>query len=331
MFLLFFYSPGYGWIGTSPRVFFKPPFLSVAIFFDKFPGTTFFQSIDILLLLCAVFITLGIKSKLSSIAYCVISMVALSFQYSLGKIDHNILLYVMIFCMAFSGWGSSLALVPDKAVSSAAQNKCLSALAFILCFAFFTAGFNKALNWINLDFNKSGTALWVYANYYITFRQYLLADFLKGMPFYNLKIMDYLGVAFEVSPLLFLLRSKKAWGTWLLIAALFHLTTLLFLNIAFLTHVIIYATFIDFSKAYNWVKNLLAKRVFRAIAIIILGVCVSVRVYDIFKFKTSKLAFIADFYAEEILIVSLVIWILMLILLYNNAFKSKRPIAVNSL
>jgi len=323
LFLLFFYSPGYGWIGNMPQIFYKPPFLSFAILFNSFPAATFFQAIDVILLLCVVFIIFGIKAKISSIVYCVLSVIALSFQYSFGKIDHNILLYVMIFCLSFSGWGSQLAIFPDKEVSTNTQNGSLSALAFILCYAFFTAGFNKSLNWINTDFTKSGTALWIYFNYYITSRTYLLADYIKGMPFLTFKIMDYLGVAFEVSPILFLFYSRKAWGTWLVVAALFHLSTLLFLNIAFLTHTVIYLVFVDFSGVYKWINNLLAKKAYKFTAVAIIAGCFIIRICDIFNFHTSKIIFFADVCTKEILFLSLAIWIIVFILLYKNTFRAK--------
>src|SRR3954454_13460696 len=61
------------WIGTTPHVFYNPPALSVAGFFSSFPSPVFFVTIELLLILLSVFITLGIKTRISSLTCIFIS------------------------------------------------------------------------------------------------------------------------------------------------------------------------------------------------------------------------------------------------------------------
>src|SRR4028119_1342057 len=53
------------WVGYNPQAFFKPPVLSVAYFFKGFPSPSFFIGVEVILTILALFITLGIKTRLS--------------------------------------------------------------------------------------------------------------------------------------------------------------------------------------------------------------------------------------------------------------------------
>ncbi|MES2645928.1 MAG: hypothetical protein V4717_03555 [Bacteroidota bacterium] len=320
LFLLLFYSPNYGWIGKAPKVFFNPPLLSLGIFLDKFPSTTFFQILDILILLCTLFIITGIKAKISSLSYGILNIIGLTFQFSFGKIDHTIFIYVMLICLAFSGWGTELALVPDKKPNSEAPQKSFSLIAVLLCFAFFTAGFNKAFHWLNFDTSKNGTGFWLYQGWINLGREYLLVGFVKTLPFWLLKVLDFFAVIFELTPLFFLLYSRKAWHTWLLVAGVFHFTSLFILNITFLIHIIIYLAFFDFSIIYDQAKNIISKKGFQVAAFIFLAAVFLVRIYDVFNINLSSFLFLPDANILPNLVAAMIVWIFAIMLLFRNAF-----------
>jgi hypothetical protein len=280
LFLLCLSFLNFVWIGTVPQAFFDPPIVSLTNFASGFPGTAFFFGIDIILIAAATCITIGLKTRLSSIIYFVAAIIAINFSYSFGKIGHSSVFYLsLLIIMSFSDWGHHLALVPDKLKSPAVNAKCLALLSVILCFAFFTAGLEKALNWINLDFNKNGSGAWFY-NQFNSMRHYLLAPYMgKYFPFWGFKIMDYIAVVFELTPLVCLLISRKAWRLWLIIACLFHIGNVLMFNINFIYLSILYMAYVDYSSIYASLVKMAKTTVFKISTVMLFVAIICVRVY----------------------------------------------------
>lgn len=255
LFLLIAYVPSFSWIADVPNTFFNPPTLSFANLFDQFPSKLFFVVLDNIILISLICITLGIRAKVFSIIYVISCLIGLSFQYSFGKIDHSIMQYAMIGCMAFSGWGIHLAILPDKKVSIVSTARSLSLLSLLLCFAMFSAGFEKALYWLNFDLTLNGFLMWSHYTYFNDGRQFLLAPYVKFIPPLILKIIDISAVIFELSPFIFLLISRKSWRMWLCIACSFHLANTFLLNIPFVINSIVYLSFVNYNWLYNKTKN----------------------------------------------------------------------------
>src|ERR1700712_4731052 len=61
-YLLTFSYPDISWLRSVPQAFFKPPALSIASFANGFPSPVFFTVAQLLLILLAAFIALGIKT-----------------------------------------------------------------------------------------------------------------------------------------------------------------------------------------------------------------------------------------------------------------------------
>jgi hypothetical protein len=327
LFLLIVFMPDCSWMGTIPKAFFKPPLLSPASFIASFPGQYFFMSIDLLLLTAAVFITLGIRTRTAGRVFVFLSLLELNFHYSFGKIDHSILLYCLLFCMSFTNWGTRLAIVPDKEVDDQQDQKALSLFAVLIAFAFFSSGIEKALNWFNFDFNKSGTAYWLYTGYYNLERHFLLAQYGRFFPFIFLKLMDFGAVVFELSPLVLLLISRRAWRIWLLTACIFHLMNTLILNIHFIFNVPVYLAFCDFSGLYRALVALLHKKAFVTTAVSGLLLIVILRLKDIFTYTAASNILFAEYRIEENLYVAAVAWITAIAIIYS--LHSRRGLLKN--
>ena len=263
-FLLITHTP-FNWIASAPRALFNPPVLSLANLFDGFPGRAFFIALDAASLLSLACLAVGIRARTATIVYLLAAIIGQSFQYSFGKIDHPIMLYALLGCMTFSGWGRYLAVLRDKKTKSDSTIRSLSLLSVLLCFAMFTAGFEKALNWVDFDLKTNGFISWFRLGYYVYDRQFLLAHLVNYFPPLLLELFDYAAVALELSPLFFLLHSRKGWQVWLLIVCTFHLVNTLLLNIAFIENTMVYLVFIDFTGLYHklrsWVSVSAIKRV----------------------------------------------------------------------
>ncbi len=322
VFLLCIYCPSFSWIANFPQAFFDPPFLSLANLIHRFPAKEFFMIIDLILLITAVFITLGIKAKISTFIYAFTSIIGFNFQFSFGKIDHTILLPIMLFCMAFSGWGAHLAVVPDKVTNTTSTAKSLSLLSVLICFSFFSAGFSKAFNWINFDTNISGSAAWFYSAFYLHDQQrFLLAPFIKYLPFLSFKVMDFIAVSFELSPLLFLLTSRKAWRVWMMLACLFHILNTLILNINFIFNSIVYLAFADFTYLFQKIKYLCTLKLVKALIYACLSLITIVRINYSFNSIKSSNIFWPDHFKEFNLYFAVLIWIIVLMLLSKGIFQ----------
>jgi hypothetical protein len=315
IFLLFFFTPNLLWLSEVPTVFFKPPLFSIANLADDFPDMRFMLVVNALLILCSFTITAGIKTRLSTAVYLVSFIFLSSFQFSFGKIDHTaMLLLVMLFCLAFSDWGCLLAIVPDQPLKRNFNTRSLSLLSVLICFGFFSAGFDKALHWINLDFNTSGSAAW----YYKQERAYLLGPFVPGLvPFWGFKVLDYVAVAFELSPILFLLTGPRAWRMWLIFACLFHLSNTVFFNLDFTPFAIAYLAFADYSSLYNWLKRN-AKRTIIVSGSFILVLVFLYRIHLLLTNVQSLNLFVLDIDVKGSLYFSIVIWVLSISLLILN-------------
>ncbi|KEO72062.1 hypothetical protein [Anditalea andensis] len=255
IFLLYYYF-SYTWISDLPQALFNPPILSIANLFDSFPSYYLLRIIDVGRLILLVAIIIGLKTRITSLIWLILTIIAASFQYSLGKIDHDgALLLAMVFVLSYSGWGKAFAVWPDTNSRYDSTAGSMAVFAVIICYGMFTAGMGKAMVWVDFDLQTSGFASWYYLGLYDLNRDRLLAEYVPMIPFHFYEILDYAAVLLELSPFLFILMGRKAWLFWLLTASLFHLGNVLLLNIPFANHVLVYLAFIDMSGLTQWLKQ----------------------------------------------------------------------------
>lgn len=225
---LLFYLPSYNWIATLPDAWYDPPPLSSAVFFSSFPDLWILQITQTLLVLCLALLMAGVKPRLTGLLFCGLHLFITSFEYSVGKIDHVAHLFTLcFFSFSLGNWGGG---VPRK---FRLPIPCGTLLALLLSFGMFTAGFEKAIRWIDFNSDTSGFLSWYFSGYYNLGRDQLLAPFVTAIPKLGLELMDYSAVALELSPLACLLLGRRYWITWCAIACSFHAGTTLLLNISF--------------------------------------------------------------------------------------------------
>ncbi len=241
IYILLFSISEFGWINDVPKSLFNPPLISLSRLFSGFPSGILFY-LNILIVLFAVFITLGIRSRASSLTFVVINIFGDSFIYSFGKIDHGgVMLIATLVCFSFSNWGTKNALIPDKYCPYHKLSSVL--LAILLAFGMFTAGFEKLIFWVDFDLSTNGFLSWFYPGYFNLGKQELLANLVFYLPTPFLEILDYSAVIFELAPFLCLIAGARFWKSWLLLACVFHLANACLLNITFLNHLPIYCAF----------------------------------------------------------------------------------------
>jgi hypothetical protein len=251
IYILLFFAPYSAFVGQVPQSFYNPPVLSLASLFAGFPPYWLMLAGDLSRIWLLALITIGIRARLCTIALCLLTFISNNFVYSFGKIDHDTLVWAVALCLAFTDWGVHYALIPDPRINPKISRRALATAGLLLVFGMFTAGFEKALHWINLDLSTSGFLSWFYPGYFTLDRKLLLAPAVLKVPPHLFKILDFLAVAFELSPLFFLLSGRIAWRTWLLVATCFHIANALLLNIPFHIHVLVYLPFVAFSRLFG--------------------------------------------------------------------------------
>jgi hypothetical protein len=231
---LFYFIPSYTWIGEIPDGFFFPKPLNIVNIFSEFPSYYYFKITDYLIISLLVFALIGYKAKISFILLFVLTTINSGFSYGLNKIDHYFLTSLIFLVFAFTNSATNFAIKPEK--KQDIHNLVLSIFGICIVFGYFTAGLQKAYHWIDFNLETSGTLRWIYDIYFQSTSKPILSElFLNANPIL-LELMDYSGVFFELSGILFLFYSKKSWKFYLLFASVFHLTNTLILSISFTFH-----------------------------------------------------------------------------------------------
>lgn len=258
LFAIFIYGIGetYGnsfvKLAQAPDIFFNPP-LSIAQLFTGFPDIVTAWGLDILL---HVLFGLAFFSIKPSLVYCLIFLLlylANSLGMSFGKVNHN---FVSLILPLILSLGYFL-----KAKSPSHIGFTKSIYAFLIGFAFFTAGLPKlfAGDWV---------AIWQHSvkNYAVNFAIFdnplskVLGfnNFIFNVSDMFWEFLDYFTLGFE---LLFLPAAfkHKHFHYFLLLASVFHLGTYFFLEIGFFHHFLCYLFFINwrnFPKLYSAFEKL---------------------------------------------------------------------------
>ena len=232
-----------GWLSAMPRALFNPQPMSIANWFPSFPSAGTATAIDGLLVVTAACVVLGIRPRVAAPLHALLLILGAGFQYAFGKIDHGMMFPVFLLLLSLTDWGTVLALLPDAPRGGTVNRTVPAFLALVLCYGFFTAGVLKAAFWFDFDPDTGGFLQWFYNRGFPGSRA-PLAGLVPRLPQRAFEAFDYGAVAFELAPLPMLLLGKLAWRGWILVACLFHLMTILLLDISFVTHMPVYLTFV---------------------------------------------------------------------------------------
>lgn len=279
IYLLCLRTPFYGWIADMPPTFFFPPLLSVGALFPGQMPAWLLHLADLVNPLLILGITIGVKARWCGLLCVVLNLWLSSFGYSFGKIGHPILIWVLLGFLSFTNWGTLRALIPDRPIRLCQPETPIGLLAIALAFAFFSAGFEKALVWIDFDLSTSGFYSWFLNGYFSQDRDALLAPYCFQLPPLVFELADTTVPLLEVSGLLFLLAGPRTWRVWLAALCAFHVGNVLLLNIPFLSNPPVYLAFIispflSFLSARSWLPRVSAARwkIFAAVPVLFAGI-----------------------------------------------------------
>lgn len=245
VFMLSHYLPEWQWFGGAPQAFFSPHLFTMASLVDGFLPEGFYLLLDILNIALFCLVTLGIRTRLAFGLLFLINYTGYSFEFSFGKIDHEVHLYLItLLTLAFTNIGTKSAFIKDKVLKPGFQKWALSLLSIYIAFGFLTAGLPKFIKWVDFDINQIGFLEWFFKGYYTYDRHLLLADSVFRTPYMVFEIADYLAPTIELLGFVFLLWGRRAWRIYLAILCTFHMGNMLFLNIEFALNIACYGIFL---------------------------------------------------------------------------------------
>ena len=255
LFILFFLIPGYGtshfnFLADLPPDFYAPP-PGPMMLFESFPSAAIFQWVHTVLLFSLFAMLLGYRTKLTSILAGISILILQGIIFSVGKVNHEILVAVVPVVMAFSNWGAAFSIDSiRRGHNRQTESWPLTLLALFIGFMMFTAGFPKILGgW--LDPTTQATQGHLLNQFFVRERQAMLAEFMvqfDSVLFWEL--LDWITVLFEIG-FLAAVFSPKWFRRFVAFAVLFHFSTMMTLNIAFLPNFLAYAVFLNWDGIYQ--------------------------------------------------------------------------------
>jgi hypothetical protein len=269
LFLLFTRVPVAPWLAATPRAFFQPP-LSLAAMFTEFPSESRLTLLNVVLALFICLLLIGWYTRIASVAVSVLLIVMNSWAYSLGKINHDILLTLSPLVLAFSGWGNAWSLdavnaLCKKAVDIPEGSWCLTLLALLIGICMFTAGWAKAsTGW--LDPTVHATYGHLVYNVHATGRETWAAGVFLGWTGSDSgwlwKMADWSAVLLELGFVLAVFH-RQVFYFFLACAAVFHFAIWLLFDIGFGANLVCYAAFIPYAAVIPFLKARAAQIVSR--------------------------------------------------------------------
>ncbi len=246
------------YINSVPQALFNPPILSIANLFDGFPEYPFLNLMQGIFWTLIIGLIFGIKARFCGLGSSIILIFLTNFNYSFGKINHSTFLPIIcLFFLSFTNWGSYYALIPDKKINEKYKKFSLSILALSICFGMFTAGYPKAISWIDFNLDENGFLKWFYGGYINLDRRPILGEIVKNINPKLFEILDWSAVIFELTPFIAFLLGRKYWNYWLIVAIFFHFGNFLLLDISFLFGPLCYLVFFPLENSF--IKNIIIK------------------------------------------------------------------------
>lgn len=243
--------PRHLWIAKFSDSFFVPP-IGITLFFRGFPPASFFYALNFLLIWVTLCVLIGYKTRAASVTLAILFVVGNAWDYSFGKISHDILLVVVPAVMAFSDWGQTLS---ADAWQAGQKRRTLRAwpvtlLALVVSLLMFTAAWPKLVTgW--LDPHSQAVRGHLAFNHFVIGRHTLLSGYVLGLnqPF-AWEMLDIATVALEAGFLVACL-SCRAMRVFCAGACFLHAGIFFLMNIFFWPNLVAYAMLVDWSWAQD--------------------------------------------------------------------------------
>lgn len=248
-FVLLAMAPVGLWLRGLPDAFFSPP-VGVAALAHGFPPHGVMLALNAALVAALAMLLVGWRTPAASVATGVLLLALKSWEYSTGKINHDILLVVLPLLLAYSGWGGAFSVDaarrPVPAPERPRPSWPLALMAFTVGLAMFSAGALKLVSgWLDPATHSTYGHL-VVNNMGAGRGTWLSALALSTDAGWLWEPADWVATVLELAFLPAMLH-PRAMRVAMALACLFHLGVWLLFSIVFDANVLAYAAFVPYA------------------------------------------------------------------------------------
>jgi hypothetical protein len=246
------------WVGAFPDSLIDAPTGPFQLL-SGFPSPAVLVALEVLRSLALVLLAVGIWTRWVSLAVAVLLFVTYGLSYSLGKIDHTILIVLAPLILSFAHWGRRVsidAVLNERAAQPQPQPQWpLRFLALVVGLAFFAAAWVKlTTGWLSPSTQAAlGHSLVRFYTYDTTSWSAQWVATTSSSRF-AWELIDWLTVAFEFGILL-AVPWWRAFRVAIAAAVLFHLGVYLAMDIDFSFNVVVYGAFVSWAALSRPVRS----------------------------------------------------------------------------
>lgn len=229
--------PSFTWLAGYPDALYRPPAGPFRLV-DGFPPAWVLAGLGLLVAVAMGCLLAGAWVRIASLVATVAMIAGFGFSYSLGKIDHNLLVVVTPVVMLAAGW----------APGSVVRPWVLRFWAFTIGVAMLTAGLAKlGGGW--LDPTTHAVQGYTFQQVYsFDLTGWLGAAMTHVTAPWLWEPMDWAAVLLECSLIVLSVLGLRWFRVGLALLAVFHVGVMLMMNIPFAGSVIVYAGFVSWGR-----------------------------------------------------------------------------------
>lgn len=239
--------PKITWLDSFPQFMFHAPPGPLQLF-TAIPPHHMLVALELLRTASLILLGLGLWTRYASIATAVMLTLTYGLTFSVGKIDHVILIVLAPLVLAFANWGERYSLDAYRRTTPTPPQPQwpLRLLALLIGWGFFMAALTKAATgWLSLSVEASRAYFVI--GYTTEGRTDWLAHWVAAHDIGAVwHLGDWMTVILEAS-MLIALPSWRAFRATLAVATIFHLGVLLVMDISFYSSVITYGAFVSWA------------------------------------------------------------------------------------
>ncbi len=254
-YLLFWGVVPLRFLSGLPSEFFKPP-TGPAQLAGGFPSVTIAVILDVVGVALLLAVAVGWKTRRNSYLLFAWALVSSGLLFSLGKIDHSFITWLIVPLLATAGWGDAYSIdsLRREGNRPVRPEWPLPALAFAIAFGFMTAALPKlGRGWLD---PSSQAAEGYFREFYVSYgRTDLLAGVVHRLESTLLwELLDWWTVGFELAVAVTVLW-PRVFRRVLLTAIVFHVSVAFIMNISFAAMMHVYLPFIATRELRGWLSE----------------------------------------------------------------------------
>lgn len=255
-YILLLVLPAGTWLREAPDALLFPPPGTPALVGSVPPGWVL-DLFTVGLAVCGAFLLFGVGARVAALALCGILLTLNTWMYAFGKIDHDILLIVVLLLFAFSNWAPGSREPSASDIYPSGRGWLTGILALAIALSMFSAALPKLFTgWLSTD--TSASWFFFLQNHHVTGRSGPLTEAFLSLDAAWFWIAADIGTVLLEGGMILLIFTPRLFRIACAAAAVFHLGTWALMDIVFHHNVLAYAAFIRWdlvaARVPSWIR-----------------------------------------------------------------------------